>query len=123
MIYPATQKLKERLSEALQVPVYLAVPSKSKRPYLTLRVTEIHLGQGAFEGQVQIRVALTLWVDKKREAEIQRLLPLIQRLFPLTVQDAGTQMTFLLHPSCQVRSDHASVTGYELTLTGQERGG
>jgi hypothetical protein len=113
-------KLKEALSEILQIPVYWNVPMKSKRPYITLHVVEIQLGQGEFQGQIRMRLKMTVWIDtKKEESQASSIFKSLRSFFPIEIQSQGGEMTFLYLPSLDVIPNKIPVVGYEFSLLGQ----
>ncbi len=125
MIYPTTLKLKEYLTDQLTVPVYTAtVPMKTKRPYVTLHLKDIQVGQGSFLGQFRLGLEVTLWVDSKRDAQARPILEMLhQKLFPMRFQEQGGQSFLQMNPQVTTTCHKGEILSYEMILKGQGSSG
>jgi|AntRauTorckE6833_2_1112554.scaffolds.fasta_scaffold66984_1 hypothetical protein len=122
MIYPTILKLKEELAEYFQLPVYLQVPMKAKRPYGTLVVENVTVGQGGYHQQIMMEGIVTIWFDGSQAAMEQRLLERLRGLSQVSIEDAEESLQFLAGPTVKIKPIKEGGRGYQIQLRGRRKG-
>lgn len=117
MISTIMQKLCDQLAAQTQLPVFLEVPSKTRRPYLSVHVTEIDQGVGLYKRSWRAAFKIVLWADQRREKHAQDLVQRILEVLPFTVEERETLALTRL-PSVTVTYQKGGLVSYSLSVTG-----
>lgn len=117
MIYPTMITFKEKLAEALQLPVLIGdVPSKTKKPYVTISLESLSIGNGVFLGSFIFEASVTLWIETQRQEQAQNLIKKIQTLaFPLRYTTAEGEAILQKKPVFTLRTEKSAL-GYTFRL-------